>query len=37
MAEQFCPPNAQFSSELYNFHIFIMLTNSSFNSFVSYA
>ena len=37
MAEQFRPPNAQFSSELYCFHICIMLTNSSFNSFASYA
>ena len=37
MAEQFRTPNAQFSSELYSFHICIMLTNSSFNSFASYA
>ena len=37
MAEQFCPPNAQFSSELCSFHICIMLTGSSFNSFASYA
>ena len=37
MAEQFCPPNAQFSSELFSFHIFIMITSSSFNSFASYA
>ena len=37
MAEQFRTPNAQFSSELYSFHIIIMLINSSFNSFASYA
>ena len=37
MAEQFRTPNAQFSSELYCFHILIMLTHSSFNSFASYA
>ena len=37
MAEQFCPPNAQFSSEPYSFHICIMLIGSSFNSFASYA